>query len=266
MREGSPNVFSKACSPNGLRPGAKSLLRNILALSRCGSRFCPDTLRSKLPKSSRINILGRLAGKIWSHRTQAKSLFWNILPASSCGSRFCTDQTRSAPSKSLRMNILEKRREKIEASVLSSCLARSLQTTPTKSGSGGKPIRAPGRIAPPRIKEQEGNSLTPPDAFCTIVGTSSVFNQMKVGPEFHAEWLRDEPYDATATDPGSYIPGAWCQLSPGNREHGIRNARIIWSRFPIASFPFPGKRGHSLFRPLFRGSSPAIRSDFEFTE
>jgi hypothetical protein len=61
------------------------------------------------------------------------------------------------------------------------------------------------------------------------------------GPEFHAEWLRDEPYDATATDPGSSIPGAWCQLSPGNREHGIRQARCIC--FPIASFPFPGKRG-----------------------
>jgi hypothetical protein len=83
--------------------------------------------------------------------------------------------------------------------------------------------------------------LTPTVAFCTIVGTSSAFNQMKTEPEFHAEWLRDEPYDATATDPGSYIPGAWCQLSPGNREHGIRNARFIWSRFPIASFPFPGK-------------------------
>jgi hypothetical protein len=82
---------------------------------------------------------------------------------------------------------------------------------------------------------------------------------MKAGPEFHAEWLRDEPYDATATDPGSYIPGAWCQLSPGNREHGIRNARTIFTRFPIASFPFPGKRGHFLFRPLFRGSSPATR-------
>ncbi len=141
MREGSPNLFSKACSPNGLRPGAKSLFRNILAVSRCGSRFYPDTLRSKLSKSFRINILGRLTEKMWSDRSQAKSLFWNILPVSSCGSRFCPDQTRSAPSKSLRMNILEKRREKIEASILSSCLARSLQTTPTRSGPGGKRIR-----------------------------------------------------------------------------------------------------------------------------
>src|SRR6478735_5022019 len=75
-------------------------------------------------------------------------------------------------------------------------------------------------------RERE-NPLTPPVVFCSIVGTSLVFNQMKAEPEFHAEWLRDEPYDATATDPGSYIPGAWCQLSPGNREHGIRNARIV---------------------------------------
>jgi len=116
---------------------------------------------------------------------------------------------------------------------------------------GRKHIRVLGRIAPRRIKEQEGNSLTPPDAFCNIVGTSSVFNQMKAEPEFNAEWLRDEPYDATATDPGSYIPGAWCQLSPGNREHGIRNARILFTRFPIASFPFPGKRGLSFLGRFF---------------
>jgi hypothetical protein len=96
--------------------------------------------------------------------------------------------------------------------------------------------------APPRILYHRENKST-----------------LRSGPEFHAEWLRDEPYDATATDPGSYIPGAWCQLSPGNREHGIRNARCIWIRFPIASFPFPGKRGHLLFGPLFRGSSPATR-------
>src|SRR6202049_2673697 len=75
---------------------------------------------------------------------------------------------------------------------------------------------------------------------------------LRSGPEFHAEWLRDEPYDATATDPGSYIPGAWCQLSPGNREHGIRNARIIQYRIPIASVPFPGKRGLCFLGRFFR--------------
>jgi hypothetical protein len=41
-------------------------------------------------------------------------------------------------------------------------------------------------------------------------------------PEFHAEWLRDEPCDATATGSGSYIPTARCQLPPGNGEHEIR--------------------------------------------
>ena len=41
-------------------------------------------------------------------------------------------------------------------------------------------------------------------------------------PEFHAEWLRDEPYDATATDPGSYIldAGANSLLGTGNMRFG----------------------------------------------
>jgi hypothetical protein len=30
-------------------------------------------------------------------------------------------------------------------------------------------------------------------------------------PEFHAEWLRDGPCDATTTCLGN--PGVWCQLS-----------------------------------------------------
>ena len=112
MRERSPNQFSTAGSPSGLRTGAKSLFRNILAVSPCGSRFCQDPLRSKLPKSFRINILGIPTEKMWSDCSQPKSLFWNILPVSSCGSIFCPDQTRSPLTKSLRMNILEKKREK----------------------------------------------------------------------------------------------------------------------------------------------------------
>jgi hypothetical protein len=67
-------------------------------------------------------------------------------------------------------------------------------------------------------------------------------------PEFHAEWLRDEPCDATATEPGSYIPADRCQLSPGNGEHEIRQTSCF---LPIASFPFPGKRGH-FFGRFFR--------------
>jgi hypothetical protein len=45
------------------------------------------------------------------------------------------------------------------------------------------------------------------------------------GPEFHAEWLRDEPYDATATDPRSYIPdaGATSLLETGNMGFGKRD-------------------------------------------
>jgi hypothetical protein len=41
--------------------------------------------------------------------------------------------------------------------------------------------------------------------------------------EFHAEWLRDEPIDATATESGSSIPIVRCQLSPGNGDHEIRD-------------------------------------------
>jgi len=50
---------------------------------------------------------------------------------------------------------------------------------------------------------------------------------------FHAEWLRDEPSDATATGSGSSIPTVRCQLSPGNREHEIRTRDVLAS---VASF------------------------------
>jgi hypothetical protein len=136
MREGSPKQFSTADSLNSLRPGAKSLFQNILAVSPCGSRFCPDPLRSKRTKPFRINILRSLTEKVWSDRSQANSLFWKILPVSSCGSRFCKDPGRSLRIKSLRMNILEKAREK-------NCGRRSCQTPspnlakqPTRSGHG----------------------------------------------------------------------------------------------------------------------------------
>src|SRR5580658_7187130 len=41
-------------------------------------------------------------------------------------------------------------------------------------------------------------------------------------PEFHAEWLRDEPCDATTTCPRK--TGVWCQLLPGDGEHEIRGS------------------------------------------
>jgi hypothetical protein len=47
-------------------------------------------------------------------------------------------------------------------------------------------------------------------------------------PEFHEEWLRDEPCDATTT--GRSNSGSRCQLSPGNGGHEIR--KMLWSLFP----------------------------------
>src|SRR5580692_12641550 len=98
----------------------------------------------------------------------------------------------------------------------------SVVPTFRKSRKVGQPFRGAGGQTP-----TSSLPLTPPPAFCSMFGTSSFFNHLRSGPEFHAEWLRDEPCDATATDPGSYIPGAWCQLSPGNGEHGIRHASSI---------------------------------------
>ena len=95
------------------------------------------------------------------------------------------------------------------------------------------------RLAPPRFKEQRGNPLTPSDAFCNIVGTSSVFNHMKAEPEFHAEWLRDESHDATATDPGIIYPGclvptlSWKQ----GMGFGTRDLFAVF-RFPDSPFSF----------------------------
>jgi hypothetical protein len=52
-------------------------------------------------------------------------------------------------------------------------------------------------------------------------------------PEFHEEWLRDGPCDATTTCLGN--PGVWCQLSPafreetGNMRFGVH--RVCASRY-----------------------------------
>jgi hypothetical protein len=189
-----------------------------------------------------------------SLQPNAKCLFQNILAASPCGSIFYPDPVLSTTSKPLRMNTL---------------------ADPEKNVGGGTAVSIIEES--PRIGNVPSGDfwlLTRLATFCNIVGTSSFFIQLRGGPEFHAEWLRDEPCDATATDPGSYIPGAWCQLSPGNREHGIRQAHNICIRFPIASFPFSRKKRPLLFRALFRGSSSATHSafselefsDFEFAE
>ncbi len=66
--------------------------------------------------------------------------------------------------------------------------------------------------------------------------------------EFHAERLRDEPWDATATGSGSSIPSDRCQLSPANGNHEIR-AREIASHFPILKKGFCCYREVSPARP-----------------
>jgi hypothetical protein len=62
------------------------------------------------------------------------------------------------------------------------------------------------------------------DGACTgifsMVQTNHSCLPPKGKPEFHAEWLRDGPCDATTTCLGN--PGAWCQLLPGDGEHEIR--------------------------------------------
>ena len=84
--------------------------------------------------------------------------------------------------------------------------------------------------------------LRPPVPLTPDPVTSNIYPQVCSSEqtlEFHAEWLRDEPCDATATGLGSYIPVAWCQLSPGNGEHEIR-VRGYYSAFPYL-FSFSGK-------------------------
>jgi len=63
MREGSPNQFAKNSSVSGLETEAKSLFRNILAISPYSSRFCPDQLISTNANSNEMKILGRHSKK-----------------------------------------------------------------------------------------------------------------------------------------------------------------------------------------------------------
>lgn len=59
MREGSPNKFSTADPLSGSRTGAKSLFRNILAISPCDSIFCLHPALSPTRKLPRMSILGK---------------------------------------------------------------------------------------------------------------------------------------------------------------------------------------------------------------
>src|SRR5207244_1745634 len=84
------------------------------------------------------------------------------------------------------------------------------------------------------------------------VASISKFAPHRADLEFHEEWLRDEPCEATTTGSGSSIPVARCQLSPGNcGEHEIRGAdfflHLVTSfsyfrgkRFVVFRTPFPG--------------------------
>ena len=70
------------------------------------------------------------------------------------------------------------------------------------------------------------NELLPLDeTSLPSVASISKFALHRADLEFHEEWLRDEPCEATTTGSGSSIPVARCQLSPGNYgEHEIRGA------------------------------------------
>ena len=79
MREGSINKFSNTDPLSGSRSEAKSLFRNILAVSHYGSGFCPGSAISNASKFLQMNILGKRIEKNierypqldlpWSQRT-----------------------------------------------------------------------------------------------------------------------------------------------------------------------------------------------------
>jgi hypothetical protein len=107
MREGYTNSCLTADPLNGSRPEAKSLFRNILRTSPCGSRFCADPHPILTPQVIQNQYFRKLDEKMWPDQLRVKSLSWNILPASPCNSIFYSGSTLSPPSKLLRMNILE---------------------------------------------------------------------------------------------------------------------------------------------------------------
>jgi hypothetical protein len=84
----------------------------------------------------------------------------------------------------------------------------------------------------------------------------SKFALYRANLEFHAEWLRDEPDDATATGLGSYIAVAWCQLSPGDGEHEIK-VRGFYFRIAITSFPI--RRRGLRFSETFSPEAPLFQ-------
>ena len=72
MRESSRNHFSTASPVNRFQFEAKSLFRNILAVTPCGSRFYLDQASLRVSKLLRIKILGKPQKKIWSDYGRTK--------------------------------------------------------------------------------------------------------------------------------------------------------------------------------------------------
>jgi hypothetical protein len=112
MHAGSPHRLSTTDPLTSSECTAKSLFRNILALSPYGSRFCPDPALSPSSKCLRMNTLATCTKKCCGG-SEAKSLSQNILTVSPFGSRFYADTSLSKPRKSLRMNILWIMKKKI---------------------------------------------------------------------------------------------------------------------------------------------------------
>ena len=70
MHHGSPNDCFTASSLTDSRPASKSLFRNILHVSPCGSRFWRDRAGSRRGNSFKINILVEGSGeKVRAHCT-----------------------------------------------------------------------------------------------------------------------------------------------------------------------------------------------------
>ncbi len=64
MRESSPNKFSPTDPRRTSQSDAKSLFRNILAVSPCGSIFCPDQRGIPTANFFRMSILDDYKEKI----------------------------------------------------------------------------------------------------------------------------------------------------------------------------------------------------------
>jgi len=121
--ENSPTTSAEIYTKTGLQADSKSLFRNILPVSPCGSRFCSPIDLSPLGKSFGMNILAGSKKEIVRGYTQtrpvpalfleANSLFYKILPVSPSGSIFCPDMSGYLPGKSFRMNILEETRKRL---------------------------------------------------------------------------------------------------------------------------------------------------------